>query len=99
MIMETIYMDSKQVLSIIKSYKEAGAKLHHFNGAQWYIRVSDDLVAIMDSSLRDNCTLDFHTGDKAVNYLKSSSNCTEENAFENAIKSFEELIHWKYLIS
>lgn len=85
-------MDSIQALTVLESYLIAGAKLHHFNGAQWYIKVSDDLVAIVDSGKRDNCTLDFFTGDKAVGYLKSGSNCHEENAFEDAVASYKELV-------
>lgn len=90
--LKAINMDSIQALTVLESYLIAGAKLHHFNGAQWYIRVSDDLVAIVDSGRRDNCTLDFFTGDKAVSYLKSGSNCHEENAFEDAVASYKELV-------
>ena len=90
--LKAINMDSIQALTVLESYLMAGAKLHHFNGAQWYIRVSDDFVAIVDSSRRDNCTLDFFTGDKAVSYLQSGSNCHEANAFEDAIASYKELV-------
>jgi hypothetical protein len=90
--LKAINMDSIQALTVLESYLMAGAKLHHFNGAQWYIRVSDDFVAIIDSGRRDNCTLDFFTGDKAVSYLQSGSNCHEANAFEDAIASYKELV-------
>tara|TARA_B100001559_G_scaffold148946_1_gene124963 strand:+ start:1316 stop:1606 length:291 start_codon:yes stop_codon:yes gene_type:complete len=89
---ETIKLDSRQTLTILESYLKAGARLHHFNGAQWYIACSDDLVAIIDSGRRDDCTLDFFTEEKAVSYLKSGSNCREDNAFENAFESYKELI-------
>ena len=88
----TIKLDSRQTLTLLESYLKAGARLHYFNGAQWYIACSDDLVAVIDSGRRDNCTLDFFTGDKAVSYLESGSNCTEENAFENSFESYKELI-------
>lgn len=52
--LKAINMDSIQALTVLESYLMAGAKLHHFNGAQWYIRVSDDFVAIIDSGRRDN---------------------------------------------
>ena len=90
--LKAIKMDSTQALTVLESYLMAGAKLHHFNGAQWYIRISDDFVAIVDSGRRDNCTLEFFTGDKAVNYLTSGSNCHEEDAFENAVASYKELV-------
>jgi len=88
----TIKLDSRQTLTILESYLKAGARLHHFNGAQWYIAISEDLVAIIDSGRRDDCTLDFFRGDKAVSYLETGSNCQEENAFEDSFESYKELI-------
>jgi len=90
--METITLNTKQVLQVLISYLNAGARLHHFNGGQWYIACSDYSVVIIDSSMGDYCTLDFFSGEKAFNYLQSSSNCNEENAFSNAIRNFEQLV-------
>ena len=84
---KTITLDKLQALSIIESYHNAGARLHHFNGSQWYIELNRYSVAIVDSSRGDDCTLDFMTGQQAVDYLTTSSNCREENAFTNAITS------------
>ena len=84
---KTITLDKLQALSIIESYHNAGARLHHFNGSQWYIELNRYSVAIVDSSRGDDCTLDFMIGQQAVDYLTTSSNCREENAFSNAITS------------
>ena len=88
----TITLDKYQALAMIESYHNAGARLHHFNGAQWYIALDKSNVAIIDSSKGDNCSLDFMIGQQAINYLTSSSNCTEDNAFANAISSLASLI-------
>ena len=48
--------------------------------------------AVIDSSLRENCTLDFMNGQQAYDYLKTSSNCTEEGAFENSLNSFVQAV-------
>jgi hypothetical protein len=85
---ETITLNTNQVIDVLNSYLNAGARLHYFNGAQWYIALGEYGVAVIDSSLRENCTLDFMSGQKAYDYLKTSSNCTEENAFENALESY-----------
>ena len=84
---KTITLDKLQALAIIDSYHNAGARLHHFNGSQWYIELNRYSVAIVDSSRGDDCTLDFMIGQQAVDYLTTSSNCREENAFSNAITS------------
>jgi len=90
--MNTIRLNTDQVIAVLNSYLNAGARLHHFNGAQWYIALGDYGVAVIDSSRRDDCTLDFMNGEKAFNYLKSSSNCTEERAFENSLESFVQAV-------
>ena len=84
---KTITLDKLQALAIIESYHNAGARLHHFNGSQWYIELNRYSVAIVDSSRGDDCTLDFMIGQQAMDYLTTSSNCREENAFSNAITS------------
>tara|TARA_Y100000114_G_scaffold147848_1_gene160125 strand:- start:364 stop:645 length:282 start_codon:yes stop_codon:yes gene_type:complete len=90
--MKTILLDTEQAVSILTSYYKAGARLHFFNGAQWYIDING-MVAVMDTGSRDNCTLDFMRGRKAAKYLTSGGgNCTEENAFRNSLKSFTELV-------
>ena len=90
--MKTILLDTEQAVSILTSYMKAGARLHFFNGAQWYIDIGG-MVAVMDTSSRDNCTLDFMRGRKASKYLTSGGgNCTEENAFRNSLKSFTNLV-------
>ena len=85
---KTIRLNTIQVIAVLNSYLNAGARLHYFNGAQWYIALGEYGVAVIDSSLRENCTLDFMNGQEAYDYLKSSSNCREEGAFENLLNSF-----------
>lgn len=90
--MNTIKLTNEQATYILNSYCKVGGRLHHFNGAQWYIELAKDYVAIIDTGARENITLDFFTGERAINYLKSGSNCNEPNAFENAIKSYTDLL-------
>jgi hypothetical protein len=85
---ETIRLNTNQVINVLNSYLNAGARLHYFNGAQWYIALGEYGVAVIDSSLRENCTLDFMNGQQAYDYLKTSSNCTEDNAFANSLESY-----------
>ena len=90
--MKTILLDTEQAIAILQSYCKAGARLHHFNGGQWYIELAQDCVAVMDTASRDNCRLDFMTGDNAIIYLSSGGNCPEENAFANSLKVFTDLL-------
>tara|TARA_B100000927_G_scaffold23545_1_gene17788 strand:- start:2031 stop:2333 length:303 start_codon:yes stop_codon:yes gene_type:complete len=90
--MDTIKLNNEQAVFMLMSYFKAGGRLHHFNGAQWYIELAYDYVAILDTGARENITLDFFTDERAINYLKSGSNCHEPNAFENAIKSYTDLL-------
>jgi|TARA_B100001094_G_C18176360_1_gene798113 hypothetical protein len=89
---ETIRLNTNQVIDVLNSYLNAGARLHYFNGAQWYIALGEYGVAVIDSSLRENCTLEFMSGQKAYDYLKTSSNCTEDNAFANSLELFVKLV-------
>ena len=89
---ETITLNTNQVIDVLNSYLNAGARLHYFNGAQWYIALGEYGVAVIDSSLRENCTLDYMNGQQAYDYLKTSSNCTEEGAFENSLNSFVQAV-------
>ena len=89
---ETIRLNTNQVIDVLNSYLNAGARLHYFNGAQWYIALGEYGVAVIDSSLRENCTLQFMSGQKAYDYLKTSSNCTEDNAFANSLELFVKLV-------
>ena len=93
--MKTITMNTEQAISVLTSYMKAGARLHFFNGAQWYIDIAG-MVAVIDTGSRDNCTLDFMRGRKASKYLTSGGgNCTEENAFRNSLKTFTDLVGTK----
>lgn len=89
---ETIRLNTNQVIDVLNSYLNAGARLHYFNGAQWYIALGEYGVAVIDSSLRENCTLEFMSGQNAYDYLKTSSNCTEDNAFANSLELFVKLV-------
>jgi len=89
--MKTILLDTEQAVAILQSYCKAGARLHFFNGAQWYIDING-MVAVMDTGRRDNCTLEFMRGREASKYLSSGGNCTEENAFANSLKVFTDLL-------
>ena len=89
---ERIRLNTNQVIDVLNSYLNAGARLHYFNGAQWYIALGEYGVAVIDSSLRENCTLEFMSGQKAYDYLKTSSNCTEDNAFANSLELFVKLV-------
>lgn len=90
--MKTILLDTEQAVSILTSYYKAGARLHFFNGAQWYIDIGG-MVAVLDTGRRDSCTLDFMRGRQAAKYLTSGGgNCTEENAFRDSLKSFTDLV-------
>ena len=90
--MNQLTMNTDTAIQLLMSYQELGARLHYFNGSQWYIEISPLMVAVFDTSRRDECTLDFMIGDKAENYLTSGSNCREENAFANQIHSLMDLV-------
>ena len=51
--MNTIKLTNEQATYILNSYCKVGGRLHHFNGAQWYIELAKDYVAIIDTGARE----------------------------------------------
>ena len=84
-------MKSISAIETLKYFEEMGARLHHSNGAQWYIELTPNKVVVMDTSTRDNVTVDYFTEDKAVSYLESSGNC-KDGEFKGLIQSVEDSI-------
>lgn len=84
-------MKSLAGIETLKYFEEMGARLHHFNGAQWYIELTPSRVVVMDTSSRDNVTVDYFTGDKAKSYLETSGNC-RDGEFKGLIKSVEDSV-------
>ena len=87
-----VIIGTAQAVSQLQKLCSEGARLHYHNGAQWYIEVSPELVAIYDTGNQNRVTYGSHIGEKAVKYLKTSSNCTEPNAFQNCIDAYVDLL-------
>ena len=84
-------MSNARAISMLNTYLEIGGQLHNYNGAQWYIKLADDYVAILDTGSSNNCTLEFMEGEKAKKYLKTSGNCTGKS-FRDKITAFTDLV-------
>ena len=84
-------MKSITGIETLRYFEEMGARLHHFNGAQWYIELTPSRVVVMDTSTRDNVTVDYFTGDKATSYLETTGN-GKAGEFKGLIKSVEDSI-------
>jgi len=84
-------MKSIAGIETLKYFEEMGARLHHFNGAQWYIELTPSRVVVMDTSTRDNVTIEYFTGARSISYLQTSGNC-KEGEFKGFIKSVEDSI-------
>lgn len=73
-------------LDLLKSYKSAGAELKYFDGANWYISISSDKVAVISTGIKDACKLEFMGAVQSEQYNKNN---TWSKDFNHALLCFE----------
>ena len=73
--MKLIETTTAGAVDIMITWATLGAELHYFNGADWYIKISDDMVAVVSTGNPNYVTIDFMLQGKARDYLTTSSNC------------------------
>ena len=66
-----------QAIELLNGLYEGGAVVHHFNGAQWNIAISESLVITIDTSLDEDMP-QIRTGEDAKSYLESGSNMLKD---------------------
>ncbi len=67
----------QQSLQLLVVLYEMGARVHHFNGSQWYVEVSNDLVMVFDTSLESDIP-QIRLNEDANDYQSSNSNTSDE---------------------
>ena len=84
--MKLIETDTASAVNIMLTWATLGAELHYFNGGSWFIKISDDMFAIVSTGNPSYVTIDFMVQGKARDYLKTSSNCFDTSFAEQIDK-------------
>jgi len=89
-----IFLESitrKQSLEMLTVLYEAGARVHHFNGSQWYVEVNPKMVMVFDTSL-ENDMPQIRLNEDAEDYLTSNSNTYDVRDDNGRQFDFERLL-------
>lgn len=73
-------------LDLLKSYESAGAELKYFDGANWYVSLSHEKVAVISTGIKDECKLEFMGANQSARY--NDNNLLSKN-FNHALMMFE----------
>jgi|DEB0MinimDraft_6_1074348.scaffolds.fasta_scaffold42725_2 hypothetical protein len=84
--MKLIETTTAGAVDIMLTWATLGAELHHFNGAYWYIKISDDMVAVVSTGNPTYVTIEFMLQGQARDYLTTSSNCYDTTLAEQLDK-------------
>lgn len=82
-------MNRSEIVTLLNELYEMGSRVHHFNGSQWYVQITEELVLIADTS-KDSDILELRFGSTAVRYLESNSNMGYELDEKGRQVSFKE---------
>ena len=89
-----IFLESitrKQSLELLIVLYESGARVHHFNGSQWYVEVNPNMVMVFDTSLESDIP-QIRLNEDANDYLTSNSNTSDERDELGRQKEFARLL-------
>ena len=89
-----IFLESitrNQSLELLQVLYEAKARVHHFNGSQWYVEVNPKMVMVFDTSLESDMP-QIRINEDAEDYLTSNSNTMDVRDDEGRQFDFERLL-------
>lgn len=91
-------MNRTEIVTLLNELYQMGCRVHHFNGSQWYIKITEELVLIADTS-RETDEPELRLGSDAKRYLESNSNMGYELDDKGRQISFNEQLAYfdKYI--